>query len=93
MDVMNVTVVNGVTYPACKDCIHFDRGDATGSSIIYGTCKAYRLQNLITGNVKNEFATVARADFSKCGKVGREFKSATDEMTKEWERIYKYTYN
>ena len=66
--------------PACINCVHFieDQSnypyDPPPSDEKYGKCKLFGKQNMVTGTINNEYASLCRIDEEKCGEKGQYFK-------------------
>ena len=65
--------------PACINCVHFieDQSnypyDPPPSDEKYGKCKLFGRQNMVTGNINYEYASLCRENEEKCGKNGKFF--------------------
>lgn len=68
--------IRSTTFKICKKCIHFieDKSDVPNDTL-YGRCKMFGEQNIITGEVENDFASMCRYDNTKCGINGKYFNT------------------
>jgi hypothetical protein len=66
--------------PACINCVHFipDKTnypyDPLPNDEKYGKCKLFGKQNVVTGTINNEYASLCRIDEEKCGEKAQYFK-------------------
>lgn len=60
----------------CINCINFIE-DKTNyqDDTLYGRCKMFGEQNIITGEIKHDFASLCRYDNTKCGIDGKYFNT------------------
>jgi len=65
--------IKNTTFKICKKCVYFieDKSDDT----LYGRCKIFGEQNIITGEVENDLASMCRYDNTKCGIDGKYFNT------------------
>jgi hypothetical protein len=62
----------------CINCIHFIEDKSNyqpPDDTLYGKCKMFGEQNIITGEVENDLATMCRYDNTKCGINGKYFNT------------------
>jgi len=64
---------------ACINCVHFieDKSnypyDPPPSDEKYGKCKLFGKQNMVTGTINNEYASICRYNEAICGEKGKHF--------------------
>ena len=65
--------------PICSNCLHFIEHtnnypyDSIPNDELYGRCKKFGEMNLISGEIKYDFAQDCRLNVSKCGNFGSEY--------------------
>ena len=65
----------------CINCINFIEDktnypyDTPPDNTLYGRCKMFGEQNIITGEIKHDFASLCRYDNTKCGIDGKYFNT------------------
>ena len=74
------TFVKFKNLPACINCVHFIEDQSNypydpPPKTEYGKCKLFGKQNMVTGEINNEYASVCRHDEKKCGEKGQYFVS------------------
>ena len=68
-------------FPLCINCVHFIRHetnypyDPPPSDENYGKCKLFGKQNMVTGEINNEYAVLCRENEKKCGEDGKYFSN------------------
>jgi len=62
--------IKNIHYPACKDCIYF----IPDKSIMFSKCSFFGEKNIITGEIKYDFADLSRDNEKKCGVNGTYYK-------------------
>jgi hypothetical protein len=72
----NKFIENG-NVPKCKDCIYLDKNNLVVDNDIYylSTCKKFGKANLVSGEIKHDYADFCRKDELKCGVEGKYFVS------------------
>ena len=66
--------------PVCINCVHFIEDktnypyDPPPNDEKYGKCKLFGKQDMVTGNIKYEYASLSRENEKKCGEKGQYFK-------------------
>jgi hypothetical protein len=67
--------------PACINCVHFIEDktnypyDPPPNDEKYGKCKLFGKQDMVTGTINYEFASLCRENEKKCGEKGQYFDS------------------
>jgi hypothetical protein len=67
--------------PACINCVHFIEYktnypyDPPPNDEKYGKCKLFGKQDMVTGTINYEFASLCRENEKKCGEKGQYFDS------------------
>ena len=65
--------------PSCINCLHFIKDisnypyDPPPNDKKYGKCKLFGYQNMVTGEINNEYAIECRNNQNKCGEKGKYF--------------------
>jgi len=65
--------------PSCINCVHFIKDtsnypyDPPPNDKRYGKCKLFGYQNMVTGDINNEYAMECRNNENKCGEKGKYF--------------------
>ena len=57
--------IRNADIPSCKSCIHYEPG------YTYAKCKMFGEKNIITSEVRYDFADSCREKEEKCGKMGK----------------------
>lgn len=72
----NKFIING-DVPKCKDCIFLDKNNLVVENDIYylSTCTRFGKANLVSGEIKYDFADFCRKEELKCGTEGKHFVS------------------
>jgi hypothetical protein len=66
-------------FKPCVSCIHFIEDtsnypyDLSANNEKYGKCKLFGEHNLISGNVKHDYAIWCRQNVNKCGIEGKHY--------------------
>ena len=70
-----VPQIKNMNYPVCKDCVYF----IPDKSITFSKCSFFGEKNVITGDIKYDFADLSR--MYKCGESGKYYKSKPNNQT------------
>jgi hypothetical protein len=68
--------IRDIEVPICANCVHFIEDvnnypyDSLPNNERYGRCKLYGEKNIITGEIKYDFAFICRSEPTKCRKLG-----------------------
>jgi len=70
-----------MNYPKCADCKHLVLEDKILKNDIYeyAKCKKYVDVDLVSGEVKSEYATICRSSDILCGEIGNGFELNTGD--------------
>jgi len=74
-----LTFIKYKDLPACINCVHFIQHetnypyDPPPNDKEYGKCKLFGKQDMVTGNIKYEYAGLCRENEQKCGEKGQHF--------------------
>jgi hypothetical protein len=69
-------IIKNIDIPSCKNCIYFKRSGYIPESL--SRCDKFGEKNIITDEIKYDFADYCRNDEKKCGIEGRYFIKETD---------------
>jgi hypothetical protein len=78
---VSATKIKNINVPACRNCIFYKPdvyGDEFGSP--YSRCEKFGEKNIITNEIKYDFAEDCRKDETKCGIQGRYFDETNSEL-------------
>jgi hypothetical protein len=68
--------VKNTTFKICKKCVNFIEDKSNDpDDTLFGRCKMFGEQNIITGEVENDNASLCRYDNTKCGIDGKYFNT------------------
>lgn len=70
-------IIKNIDIPSCKNCIHFEPSRYNIDSL--SSCNKFGEKNIITDEIKNDFADTCRKTEEKCGFVGKYFEKETDQ--------------
>lgn len=83
--------IRNINIPSCKNCIHYKpvtySFDFTDT---FNRCEKFGEKNIITDEIKYDFAESSRKDELKCGKEGKYFEENDNIDMKIF--IHKFTY-
>jgi hypothetical protein len=65
--------IRNINVPACKNCIHYKPNMYNEFTSDKSTCGNFGYKDIITGEIKYDFAHFCRNDEDKCGKEGKFF--------------------
>jgi hypothetical protein len=67
--------IRNINIPSCKKCIHYKPTSYNFEfTTSYNRCEKFGEKDIITDNIKYDFAELCRNDESKCGKEGKYFE-------------------
>ena len=73
--VQSERIIKNINIPACRNCIHYQPepfyNDFTSS---LNKCNKFGDKNIVTDEIRYDFADQSRNDESKCGKEGKYFE-------------------
>ena len=71
-------LIKNSNYPACFNCAHFIKYQDSNlnNDQEYGLCKKFGKMNLVSGQVKHDYASHCRDDDKKCGEKGDLYEEA-----------------
>ena len=81
------TFIKNTNVPICIECSNFIEHktnypyDDAPNDIKYGKCKLFGKQNLVTGQIENEYASVCRISDNMCGESGKYFDDRNKEKS------------
>ena len=78
---MKKAFIKNTNLPICSNCKHFieyKRRDDLLPDITLSKCKKFGAVNIVTGEIKYEYADRCRHDKDKCGIYGDEYESKDD---------------
>ena len=73
--------IKKANYKSCVNCINFIEEktnypyEELPNDKLYAQCKKFGTQDLVTGQIENEFAVLCRSDNTKCGLSGKYFEN------------------
>lgn len=65
-------IIKNIDVPSCKNCIYYEPYNGDFSSSISG-CKKFGEKNIITDEIKYEYADLCRKNDEQCGFKGKYF--------------------
>jgi hypothetical protein len=70
--------IKNLEYPTCKTCAYFIKHDdfEFASSFDLGKCMLFGEKNVVSGEIKYDYADAARKFNSSCGIVGKYYNEA-----------------
>jgi hypothetical protein len=68
----SVKIIRNSESPSCCNCIHFIPYNYDYDSL--GKCKCFGEKNIITDEIKNDYASICRSNEEKCGVSGKYFE-------------------
>ena len=72
--------IKNANFKSCVNCINFIEEktnypyEELPNDKLYGQCKKFGTQDLVTGEIENEFAILCRSDNTKCGISAKYFE-------------------
>lgn len=72
--------IKNANFKSCVNCINFIEEktnypyEELPNDKLYGQCKKFGTQDLVTGKIENEFAVLCRSDNTKCGISAKYFE-------------------
>jgi len=69
--------IRNMDYPICKTCIHFLHEKRLSGSEEFGRCKLFGEKNILTGEIKYEYAELCRLSNNKCNITGNYYESTS----------------
>lgn len=72
--------IKNANFKSCVNCINFIKEktnypyEELPNDKLYGQCKKFGRQDLVTGEIENDFAVLCRSDNTKCGISGKYFE-------------------
>ena len=67
--------IKNMDYPICKTCIHFLTEKRPTGSEEFGKCKLFGEKNILTGEIKYDYAELCRLNNNKCNITGNYYES------------------
>ena len=68
-------IIKNINYPSCRNCIHYKPNSYYSDfTSILSKCEKFGEKNIITDEIKYNFADSCRDNESKCGKEGKYFE-------------------
>ena len=71
-----------VNIPACKNCIYYKSDDGFFDSTT-NKCEKFGEKNIVTNEIKYDYADLCRKDDSKCGKEAKYFEQEPNMFLKK----------
>jgi hypothetical protein len=68
--------IKNINMPSCKKCIHFNPDNYNTESL--SKCNKFGEKNIISNEIKYDYADSCRKDEEKCGLEGKCFEKETD---------------
>lgn len=65
-------IIKNINVPACKNCIHYT--PSLDNRNFYSTCDNFGEKDIITNEIKYNYADLCRGDEDKCGNQGKYFQ-------------------
>lgn len=87
-------IIKNIDIPSCKNCIYFKPSGYIPDSL--SRCNKFGEKNIITDEIKYDFADYCRNDEKKCGIEGKFFERDSDinltikNIKKYWNQNYPY---
>ena len=76
-------IIKNINYPSCRNCIHYKPNSYYSDfTSILSKCEKFGEKNIITDEIKYNFADSCRDNESKCGKEGKYFEEEKNINTK-----------
>jgi hypothetical protein len=72
--------IKNTNFKSCVNCINFIEEkhnypyEELPNDKLYGQCKKFGTQDLVTGQIENDFAVLSRSNDKKCGIIGKYFE-------------------
>lgn len=83
-DYRSLSIKNG-NFPLCINCMYFIKDtsnypyDPPPNDKLFGRCKMFGEQNMVTGELEYDYAATSRIRENKCGTSGQFFELKTDK--------------
>ena len=74
--------IKNINNPICKSCVHFiehQNNNYSNGQDVLGNCSLFGEKNLVTGEIKYDYAFYCRKDFEQCGEHGEFFEKIKDD--------------
>jgi len=70
------STIKNSNYPICKSCAYFLNpvDETKRGSYEFGKCNLFGVQNVVSGEIKYEFAEICRTNQYKCNMTGKYYK-------------------
>ena len=66
--------IENINLPSCKNCVHFIPENYNSFDSPINKCVKYGKKDIITDEIKYEYADSCRSDEQKCGKNAKDFE-------------------
>jgi hypothetical protein len=66
----NIPHIKNLNYPVCAKCVHYDEFDHHNPIPEYSRCKKFGKMDLVSGQIKYDYASICRDNDDKCGEKG-----------------------
>lgn len=74
--------IKNIYLPVCKNCKFFIPYSNNPKTLDLSHCKVFGTKNIVTGEIKYEFAELCRDNEKKCGVYGKYFSPINDTSSK-----------
>ena len=69
--------IKNLNYPACINCVHFTQNEQL--NVDYAKCKKFGRMDLVSGEIKYDYASLCRNFDDKCGEKGFFYEEKTNK--------------
>ena len=66
--------IENINLPSCRNCVYYKPNFYNDYSSDLNKCKAFGVKNILTDEIKYDFADLCRRDEKKCGIQGKHFE-------------------
>jgi hypothetical protein len=67
-------IIRNIDIPSCRNCIYFKPNNYGRFETSLGKCEKFGTKNIITNEIRHDYADFVRNDESKCGITGKYFE-------------------
>jgi hypothetical protein len=77
-------IIKNINIPSCRNCIYYKPATYNEFTSTLNRCEKFGEKNIVTDEIKYDFADTCRDNESKCGKEGKYFIEEPNLELKIW---------
>ena len=70
----NNNFIKNSEYPICKNCIYYKKDESFPNNYLLAKCLLFGTQNIISGEIKNDYVDIVRKNKDQCDIKGKYYK-------------------